>query len=99
MQDVTTRRRGYSRPLGYNSGPVIGWVAIAFVGGLMMGSFATAVAHRVPRGVSIVLPRSECPACGTQIAAYDNIPVLSWALLRGRARCCGAAISPRYPLT
>ncbi|HWB70364.1 MAG TPA: prepilin peptidase [Solirubrobacterales bacterium] len=76
-----------------------GWVAIAFLAGLMMGSFATAVAHRVPRGISIVLPRSQCPACGAQIAAYDNIPVLSWLVLRGRARCCGAAISPRYPLT
>jgi leader peptidase (prepilin peptidase) / N-methyltransferase len=76
-----------------------GWVAIAFVGGLMMGSYATAVAHRVPRGISTVMQRSECPACGAQIAAYDNLPVVSWALLRGRARCCGARISPRYPLT
>lgn len=65
----------------------------------MAGSFVTVVAHRVPRGESIVGPRSRCPACGAQIAAYDNVPVLSWALLRGRARCCGAAISPRYPLT
>ncbi len=73
--------------------------AIAFLGGLMAGSFATVVAHRVPRGESIVGPRSRCPACGAQIAAYDNVPVLSWLLLRGRARCCGAAISPRYPLT
>lgn len=72
---------------------------IAFVGGLMAGSYATAVAHRVPRGISTVLPRSACTSCGTQIAAYDNVPVVSWALLRGRARCCGAAISPRYPLT
>jgi len=73
--------------------------AIAFLGGLIVGSFVTVVAHRVPRGESIVGPRSRCPVCGTQIAAYDNVPVLSWALLRGRARCCGAAISPRYPLT
>lgn len=73
--------------------------AIAFLGGLIVGSFVTVVAHRVPRGESIVGPRSRCPACGVQIAAYDNLPVLSWALLRGRARCCGAAISPRYPLT
>jgi leader peptidase (prepilin peptidase)/N-methyltransferase len=73
--------------------------AIAFLGGLMAGSFVTVVAHRVPRGESIVGPRSRCPACGTQIAAYDNVPVLSWALLRGRARCCGASISVRYPLT
>ena len=72
--------------------------AIAFLGGLLAGSFVTVVAHRVPRGESIVGPRSRCPACGAQIAAYDNVPVLSWALLRGRARCCGAAISPRYPL-
>jgi leader peptidase (prepilin peptidase)/N-methyltransferase len=73
-------------------------VALAFLVGLMMGSFVTVVAHRVPRGESIVGPRSRCPACGAQIAAYDNVPVLSWALLRGRARCCGAAVSPRYPL-
>jgi leader peptidase (prepilin peptidase)/N-methyltransferase len=74
-------------------------VAIAFLGGLMAGSFVTVVAHRVPRGESIVGPRSRCPGCGTQIAAYDNVPVLSWVLLRGRARCCGAPISARYPLT
>ena len=73
--------------------------AIAFLGGLIAGSFVTVVAHRVPRGESIVGPRSRCPACGAQIAAYDNVPVLSWVLLRGRARCCGATISPRYPLT
>ncbi len=73
--------------------------AFAFLGGLLAGSFITVVAHRVPRGESIVGPRSRCPACGAQIAAYDNVPVLSWLALRGRARCCGAAISPRYPLT
>jgi Type II secretory pathway, prepilin signal peptidase PulO and related peptidases len=72
---------------------------IAFVGGLIVGSFVTVVAHRVPRGLSIVGPRSQCPGCGAQIAAYDNIPVLSWVLLRGRARCCGTSISPLYPLT
>ncbi len=76
-----------------------GVVLIAFLGGLAAGSFATAVAHRVPRGVSIAFARSQCPACGAQIAAHDNVPVLSWLLLRGRARCCGAPISPRYPLT
>lgn len=73
--------------------------AFAFLGGLLVGSFTTVVAHRVPRGESIVGPRSRCPSCGAQIAAYDNVPVFSWLLLRGRARCCGAAISPRYPLT
>lgn len=71
----------------------------AFLGGLLVGSFVTVVAHRVPRGESIVGPRSRCPACGAQIAAYDNVPVFSWLLLKGRARCCGASISPRYPLT
>lgn len=67
--------------------------------GLLVGSFLTVVAHRVPRGESVVGGRSHCPACGAQIAAYDNVPVFSWLLLRGRARCCGAAISPRYPFT
>lgn len=69
-----------------------------FIGGAVAGSFVSVVAHRVPRGESVVGPRSRCPACGAQIAAYDNIPVVSWLLLRGRARCCGATISPRYPL-
>ncbi len=73
--------------------------ALAFLGGLIAGSFVTVVAHRVPRGESIVGPRSRCPECGAQIAAYDNVPVVSWLVLRGRARCCGAPISPRYPLT
>ncbi len=71
---------------------------LAFIGGLIAGSFVTVVAHRVPRGESVVAPRSRCPGCGAQIAAYDNVPVVSWVLLRGRARCCGVAISARYPL-
>jgi leader peptidase (prepilin peptidase)/N-methyltransferase len=72
--------------------------AITFFGGLISGSFISVVAHRVPRGESIVGPRSRCPSCGTMIAAYDNVPIVSWLLLRGRARCCGARISSRYPL-
>lgn len=72
---------------------------LAFVWGLMAGSFLTVVAHRVPRGESVVGPRSRCPACGTQIAAYDNVPVFSWLLLRGKARCCGVSIPVRYPAT
>jgi leader peptidase (prepilin peptidase)/N-methyltransferase len=72
---------------------------LLFPVGLVVGSFLTVVAHRVPRGESVVGGRSHCPACGAQIAAYDNVPVLSWLALRGRARCCGARISPRYPLT
>ena len=78
---------------------MIGLALIAFLAGLAVGSFATAVAHRVPRGIGIAFARSQCPACGVQIGARDNVPVLSWLLLRGRARCCGAPISPRYPLT
>lgn len=74
-------------------------LVLALVGGFVAGSFVTVVAYRVPRGESIVGPRSRCPGCGATIAAYDNVPVFSWALLRGRARCCGEAISARYPLT
>ena len=71
----------------------VGAVA-AFIGGLLIGSFLTVVAHRVPRGNRSSAPRSHCPACGAQIAAYDNVPVLSWLLLRGRARCCGRGSRP-----
>jgi len=74
-------------------------LVLAFVGGLLFGSFLTVVAHRVPRGESVVGGRSHCPNCGAQIAAYDNVPVFSWLLLRGRSRCCGERISARYPLT
>ncbi len=72
--------------------------SIAFIGGMVTGSFVGVVAHRVPLGRSIVGPRSECPSCGAQIAAYDNIPVLSWLMLRGHCRSCSARISARYPL-
>jgi leader peptidase (prepilin peptidase)/N-methyltransferase len=76
-----------------------GACAFLFLFGLLIGSFLTVVAHRVPRAESVVGGRSHCPSCGAQIAAHDNVPVFSWLLLRGRARCCGARISPRYPLT
>jgi leader peptidase (prepilin peptidase)/N-methyltransferase len=72
--------------------------SIAFIGGMITGSFVGVVAHRVPRGRSIVGPRSECPSCGSQIAAYDNVPVVSWLLLRGRCRNCHSRIPARYPL-
>lgn len=78
---------------------MVGVLLIVFFAGLAAGSFATAVAHRVPRGIGVAFARSECPSCGAQIGARDNVPVLSWLLLRGRARCCGEPISPRYPLT
>jgi leader peptidase (prepilin peptidase)/N-methyltransferase len=72
--------------------------SFAFAGGLIAGSFIGVVAHRVPRGLSIVRPRSQCDSCGTPIAAYDNVPVLSWLWLRGRCRSCGESIPVRYPL-
>jgi leader peptidase (prepilin peptidase)/N-methyltransferase len=67
--------------------------------GAIVGSFLTVVAYRVPRAESVVGGRSPCPGCGTQIAAYDNVPIFSWLALRGRSRCCGESISSRYPLT
>ncbi|MGH2965392.1 MAG: prepilin peptidase [Solirubrobacterales bacterium] len=72
---------------------------LAIPAGMIVGSFATAVAYRMPRHQSFVGGRSACPECGTTIAAYDNVPVLSWLLLRGRCRSCGGRISARYPLT
>lgn len=72
--------------------------AIAAVAGLLVGSFLNVVIHRLPRGESLVSPGSRCPACGAPVKPYDNVPVVSWLLLRGRCRSCGAAISARYPL-
>jgi leader peptidase (prepilin peptidase)/N-methyltransferase len=66
--------------------------------GLAVGSFLNVVIHRVPAKESVVRPRSRCPKCGTELASRDNIPVLSWLLLRGRCRTCGEPISVRYPL-
>jgi len=72
--------------------------AIFLVPGLAVGSFLNVVAARVPLKRSIVRPGSACMSCGAQIAWYDNIPVLSYVLLRGRCRACGARIPLRYPL-
>lgn len=69
---------------------------LAAVGGLAFGSFMGVVVHRVPAKESIVAPRSRCPACGHQLSVADNIPVVSWLLLKGRCRYCRASISPRY---
>lgn len=73
-------------------------VAVALPFGLAVGSFVTVLVHRVPAGESVVRPRSRCPSCGSPIRARDNVPVVSWALLRGRCRACGARISVAYPL-
>ncbi|HEX8066506.1 MAG TPA: prepilin peptidase [Thermoleophilaceae bacterium] len=72
--------------------------ALAAPLGLVIGSFLNVVAHRVPRGESLVSPPSHCPGCGVAIKPWDNVPVLSWLLLRGRCRGCGVKISARYPL-
>jgi leader peptidase (prepilin peptidase)/N-methyltransferase len=72
---------------------------LLFVLGCVFGSFLSVVAHRLPRGESFVSGRSRCPSCGAQIGARDNVPVVSWLLLRGRCRACREPISARYPLT
>ena len=72
-------------------------VTLCAVLGLMVGSFLNVVIHRVPRKESVVSPPSRCPGCGNEISPRDNIPVVSWLLLRGRCRHCGMKISPRYP--
>lgn len=69
-----------------------------FVAGATLGSFATALAHRLPRHENWVSDRSRCPSCGAMVAAHDNVPVVSWLFLRGRCRSCGDRISARYPL-
>lgn len=66
--------------------------------GLLWGSFLNVVIYRVPREMSVVRPPSHCPGCGRPVQAFDNVPVLSYVILRGRARCCGVRMSPRYPL-
>jgi len=73
-------------------------VVVAGVFGAVIGSFLNVVAHRVPLGESLVSPPSRCPECEAPVKPYDNVPVVSWLLLRGRCRNCGTRISPRYPL-
>jgi leader peptidase (prepilin peptidase)/N-methyltransferase len=73
-------------------------VTLAGVLGAIFGSFLNVVAYRLPRHESLLRPASRCPSCGAPVKPYDNVPILSWLLLRGRCRSCGASISPRYPL-
>lgn len=72
--------------------------AFTFAFGLIIGSFLNVCILRLPEGKSIVLPASACPKCGAKIRPYDNIPVFSWLILRGKCRSCRAPISPMYPL-
>jgi len=72
--------------------------AVALIVGLVVGSFLNVCIHRLPRQESVVWPGSRCPRCAAPIAWYDNIPLLSWLLLRARCRSCGCSISARYPL-
>ena len=74
--------------------PVIASGIFAF--GLVFGSFLNVCIYRMPRGVSVVRPGSACPHCGKPVRFYDNVPVLSWLMLRGRCRNCSASITPRY---
>src|SRR5215471_1226002 len=74
-------------------------VLLAAVGGLAIGSFLNVVVWRLPRHESLLHPGSHCPGCDAPIKPYDNIPVVSWLILRGRCRHCGEPISIRYPLT
>jgi leader peptidase (prepilin peptidase) / N-methyltransferase len=70
--------------------------AVSF--GLIWGSFLNVVIYRVPRGMSVSHPPSHCPGCGKPVKPYDNVPVLSYVILRGKARCCKTPMSPRYPI-
>jgi len=79
---------------------LLAWLVVpAAVLGLIVGSFINVVSHRVPRGESVVRPRSRCPECQTEISPRDNIPIVSWMVLRGRCRRCSVPISVRYPAT
>lgn len=78
--------------------PVSVWLAGLLVLGLLVGSFLNVVIHRVPAGLSLVSPGSACPCCGHAVRPRDNVPVVSWLLLRGRCRDCAAPIAARYPL-
>lgn len=73
-------------------------LVLAGVLGLAIGSFLNVVIHRLPRGQSLLTPPSTCPSCGTRLRAIDNIPVLSWVVLRGRCHACRAPISVQYPI-
>lgn len=106
LDRLCQRKRASSKRARYARRPLLFlgdfplWVLYGFslFFGLIWGSFLNVVIHRVPRGMSVVHPPSQCPACKKPIRPWDNIPVFGWLMLRGKARCCGVKVSPRYPL-
>lgn len=74
------------------------WLRLIFglIIGAVLGSFGTMLAYRLPRGLSIIAPRSHCPLCKTPLGVADLVPLFSWIFAKGRCRHCGAEISPRY---
>jgi leader peptidase (prepilin peptidase)/N-methyltransferase len=103
---VSATRRGSWRDVGdYQLQPILNWMVIsplffeiaAFLVGLLFGSFLNVCISRLPEHKSVNKPRSHCMACGKTIRWYDNVPLLSWLVLRGKCRDCGARISWRYP--
>jgi leader peptidase (prepilin peptidase) / N-methyltransferase len=85
-------------PADTNAMPIALSAGFAGILGALCGSFLNVVAYRLPRGESVVTPRSRCPGCDTPIKSYDNVPVLGWLMLRGQCRSCRAPISARYPI-
>ncbi len=81
--------------MGYGHHAVLALLFLVI--GSAVGSFVNVCVYRVPRGLSVLRPRSRCPRCRSSIAARDNFPVIGWLILRGRCRVCEGAISPRYP--
>jgi leader peptidase (prepilin peptidase) / N-methyltransferase len=76
----------------------VSFYIFSFIFGAVVGSFLNVCIYRLPKGESVVFPPSRCPGCGSRIPWYDNVPIFSYLLLRGRCRTCRAAISPQYPL-
>ena len=90
--------RHYSPPMEPTAAARVLIVVVSGLFGLVVGSFLNVVIYRVPRGMSVVRPPSHCPTCDTELKSADNVPLVSWLLLRGKCRYCRTPISPRYPL-
>ena len=95
---LTNRPPGGGGQVGFPAMTALAAATLAGLLGLVAGSFANVVIHRVPRRESVVRPASRCPSCGAPVAWRDNVPLVGWLLLGGRCRACRAPISARYPL-